>query len=125
MAPEGKTLLVTEFFCFQGDSIWNSNNDELARLALDSLERLGYIRKDDILENVVIRVPKAYPLFEIGYQEQVEVIDDYLSRFTNLHLAGRVGMFKYYNMDHAIRSGMEAAEKIITERSKSGLAQSR
>ena len=48
----------------------------------------------------------------------VDEIYDYLSRFKNLHVAGRVGMFKYYNMDHAIESGMAAAEKIIERNSE-------
>jgi protoporphyrinogen oxidase len=115
MAPAGKTLLVTEFFCFEGDEIWNTDNEELASMAVDSLVRLGYLRHHEVLEHVVTRVPKAYPVFEIGYQEHLNVIADYLSRFKNLHTAGRAGMFKYYNMDHAIGSGIAAAEKIIKQ----------
>ncbi len=118
MAPEGQTLLVTEFFSFEGDAIWNTSDAGLISIAVDSLARLGFILPREVIESVVTRVPKAYPLFEVGYQKQVEVIEDYFSRFANLHLAGRVGMFKYYNMDHAIRSGMGAAEKILAERSK-------
>ncbi len=29
MAPEGKTLLVAEFFSFEGDAVWNTNDDDL------------------------------------------------------------------------------------------------
>jgi protoporphyrinogen oxidase len=65
------------------------------------------------MDSVVVRVPKAYPLFEIGYQRHADILHDYLGRFRNLHIAGRGGMFRYYNMDVAIRSGMEAAEKVI------------
>jgi protoporphyrinogen oxidase len=117
MAPDGKTLLVAEFFSFQGDSVWNASDQTLTGIAVQNLERLGYIRGSEVLDSAVQRVPKAYPLFEIGYDRYVDEIYDYLSRFKNLHVAGRVGMFKYYNMDHAIESGMAAAEKIL-ERSK-------
>ncbi len=116
MAPEGKTLLVTEFFSFEGDEIWNRSDDGLVSIAIDSLVRLGYIRPAEVTESVVTRVPKAYPLFEVGYQKHLDVVYDYLARFTNLHAAGRGGMFKYYNMDHAIKAGMDAAEKILNRR---------
>ena len=113
MAPAGKTLLVAEFFSFQGDELWSAGDDKLAKIAADNLERLGYIRKEEVIESVIKRVPKAYPLFEIGYAKYFDEVNAYLSGFKNLHIAGRVGMFKYYNMDHAIDSGMSAAEKIM------------
>jgi protoporphyrinogen oxidase len=116
MAPEGKTLLVTEFFCFEGDAVWSQPDDRLSAIAVDNLERLGYIRDHEVIETIVKRAPKAYPLFDIGYREHLEVVYDYLDRFENLRIAGRAGMFKYYNMDHAISSGMASAEAILRSR---------
>ncbi len=116
MAPEGKTLLVTEFFSFQGDDIWNSKDDDLTRIAVESLERLEYIEGHEVLESVVLRVSQAYPLFEIGYEKHLDVMYDYLAQYSNLHIAGRAGMFKYYNMDHAIDSGMMIADKVLNKK---------
>ena len=116
MAPKGQTLLVTEFFCFEGDAIWNTSDDGLVSLAVDSLAQLGFIRPAEVIDSVVTRVPKAYPLFEVGYRKHLDVVYDYLAKFTNLRAAGRGGMFKYYNMDHAISSGMTVAEKILNRR---------
>ncbi len=113
MAPAGKTLLATEFFCFQGDAIWNAPDEELVRMARASLERLGYIRQEEVLDSVVVRAPKAYPLFSTGYEEHFDRVHAYLSRFRNLHVAGRAGAFRYLNMDHAIGAGMETAERIL------------
>ena len=115
MAPDGKTLLVAEFFSFQGDSVWNASDQTLTGMTVQNLERLGYIRDSEVLDSAVQRVPKAYPLFEIGYDRYVDEIYDYLSRFKNLHVAGRVGMFKYYNMDHAIESGMGQRRRSLGE----------
>ena len=61
----------------------------------------------------VVRVPRAYPLFEVGYREHHERICAYLGRFRNLEIAGRGGTFKYLNMDHAIAAGIDAAERIL------------
>ena len=115
MAPPGKTLVVAEFFSFQGDPIWNQHDGRLADMAIENLERLGFIQRHEVLDYAVVRVPKAYPLFEVGYREHVSVIYEYLGRFKNLHIAGRSGMFQYYNMDVAIKSGIETAEKIIRQ----------
>ncbi|MEW5747081.1 MAG: FAD-dependent oxidoreductase [Nitrospirota bacterium] len=113
MAPPGKTVLVMEFFCFKGDRIWNETDERLIALSAEHLERLGFITRKDVIDGMVVRAPKAYPLFEIGYAERSAVLYDYLGRFENLHIAGRVGKFRYYNMDHAIASGMEAAEQAL------------
>ncbi len=109
MAPAGKTLLVAEYFCFRGDTIWNRTTSEATRLTVDGLERLGLIDKRDVLNSVVLRIPNAYPLFEVGFKQHCEHIQDYLDQFDNLHVAGRGGTFSYYNMDHAMRSGMDIA----------------
>lgn len=116
MAPEGKTVIVMEFFSFRGDHIWNETDERLAHITVENLEALGFIKRDEVIDSAVVRAPKAYPLFEIGYERLCDEIYDYLSRFRNLHIAGRGGMFRYYNMDHAIESGIITAEKIIKKR---------
>lgn len=113
MAPEGKTILVAEYFSFEGDRIWNASDEQLADITFQGLEQIGFIRRSEVLDSAVVRVRHAYPLFEIGYAEQCEVIYGYLSAFRNLHFAGRTGMFRYYNMDYAIESGLRAAEAVI------------
>jgi protoporphyrinogen oxidase len=113
MAPEGKTILVEEFFSFKGDAVWNKSDEELAAVAVENLENMGFIKKHEVIGSSVVRVPNAYPLFEVGYEERCDEIYEYLGRFRNLHITGRIGMFRYYNMDHAIESGIKTAKKII------------
>ncbi len=116
MAPEGKTHIVTEFFCFKGDKIWSSTDEELTSITVNNLEKLGFIKESEVIDSCVLRVPKAYPLFEVGYREHCDKILHYLKNFRNLHIIGRGGMFRYYNMDRAMESGIEVAEKILGER---------
>ena len=113
MAPKGKSLLVMEYFSFKGDTIWNMSDEALTELTVDNLVRLGFVDQHEVLDSMIVRVPRAYPLFEVGYDDHAGVLFDYLERFSNLHIAGRSGMFRYYNMDVAIRSGMETAENVI------------
>jgi protoporphyrinogen oxidase len=113
MAPEGKTILVLEFFSFRGDATWSAGDDVLTRITIDNMERLGFLSASEVIGSAVVRAARAYPLFEVGYKELCDELYDYLGRFENLHLAGRTGMFRYYNMDHAIESGITTAERII------------
>ncbi len=113
MAPEGKTLLVTEHFCFQGDDAWRTTDERLVGSTVSHLARLGFVKPDEVEDAVVVRVPHAYPVFEVGYENSYRTILDYLGRFENLHVAGRTGAFKYLNMDLVIAAGIDAAERII------------
>jgi protoporphyrinogen oxidase len=113
MAPAGKSLLVMEYFSFRGDAIWTMSDEALTDLTVDHLVQLKFISRREVLDSRIVRVPNAYPLFEVGYRKHTDVLLDYLGRFENLHIAGRSGMFRYYNMDVALRSGMETAERIL------------
>jgi protoporphyrinogen oxidase len=117
MAPDGKTIIVIEYFSFKGDNIWNESDEKLTDITVENLEFIGLVKKQEVINSIVVRVPNAYPLFEIGYKEISSVIYKYLSTFENLHIAGRSGMFKYYNMDHAIESGINAANEVIQKSS--------
>ena len=113
MAPPGRTLLVTERFCFRGDATWNASDAELIETTVHHLEKLGFIRRPEARDGMVVRIPAAYPLFEVGYREHSRFLCEYLRRFENLQVAGRGGLFRYYNMDHAIASGLAAAEVLL------------
>jgi protoporphyrinogen oxidase len=118
MAPEGKTLLVTEHFCFRGDDVWSADDDALAGTTIAGLESLGLINRCEVIDSLVLRVPNAYPIFEIGYDGDRRKICDYLGSFENLRVIGRGGMFQYFNMDHAMESGIAAADEIMAGSTK-------
>jgi len=113
MAPPGKTHLVTEFFCTRDDDIWNKSDAELTELTAHHLQKLGFIDADEVVDSVVMRIGKAYPIFEINYMKYYERVCDHLESFSNLHLIGRTGRFRYFNTDSAMESGIAAAESII------------
>ena len=78
MAPERKTLLVMEYFSFTGDAVWTMSDEALTDLTVDNLVRLGFVDRQEVLDSVIVRVPKAYPLFEVGYDVHAGVLFDYL-----------------------------------------------
>lgn len=115
MAPEGKTHIVAEYFCDRGDAVWNSSDDELAAVTTAHLQSLGFFTAQEVEDRCVLRIPHAYPLFNVGYEKHVKVITDYLDQISNLHLVGRSGLYSYLNMDHAMESGIRIAEQLLLE----------
>ncbi len=114
MASSNKvTPIGCEYFCNQGDELWTKSDDELISLASDEMERVGLIKKDDILEGNVYRMRDAYPVYNGDYQKYIKQARIIIDKIDNLHIAGRGGMFRYNNMDHSILSGLYAARAIM------------
>ena len=104
--------LGLEYFCSEGDSLWNMTDAALVSFATEELIKIGFIASDPVLDSVVIRVPKAYPAY-FGSYDQFEVIRDFTDRLSNLFLIGRNGMHRYNNADHSMLTAMTAVDNIV------------
>ena len=114
MVPdENMTSLGLEYFCDEGDEFWNMADQDIFNLASREVEKIKICNAADIVDYTVIRVPKAYPVYSLGYREYIGVLEEYIKKFSNLQLVGRYGLFKYNNMDHSILTGIYAAKNII------------
>ncbi len=114
MVPDQeKTCLGLEYFCFQGDSLWNSPDDQLIKLGIKELETLGFIKPEDVVDGTVVRVPKAYPIYDAASQESLRIVRRFLDRFRNFQLIGRNGQHKYNNQDHSMLTAMRAADNVL------------
>lgn len=101
-----------EYFCDEGDGLWIKSDDEIAQLAIDELSIIDIVEKEDVLDHVVIRMPKTYPAY-FGSYDRFHEIRNFVDRFENLFLIGRNGMHKYNNADHSMLTAMVAVENII------------
>jgi protoporphyrinogen oxidase len=114
MAPKDHTSLVAEHYCFEGDEIWKTSDQDLvARTIADLADKLKLISRDDVLGGFAIRIKKPYPVYELGYREHLQRIQRYLKTIVNLQSVGRGGMFKYYNVAHLVESGVRSAENVF------------
>jgi len=107
-----QTTLGLEYFCTERDSLWSLADEEAIRLGESELEKLKILKAGRIRDAFVVRVPYAYPVYEVNYRKYLKVIKDYAGTFGNLHCMGRSGMFRYNNMDHSILTGFLAARNI-------------
>lgn len=114
MVPDpSKTGLGLEYFCTEGDALWRTPDEELIALAAREVEQIGLARADEVEGGVVVRVPKAYPIYDSTYREHLDVLRGFLGRFSNLQTIGRNGLHRYDNQDHAMLTGMLAVRNVV------------
>lgn len=108
-----------EYFCFEGDGMWNMDDGDLLVLARKELEQVQLANAADVVDGCVIRQPKAYPVYDDNYRQNVEVVRRAIeAHCPNLHLVGRNGMHKYNNQDHAMMTAMLTARNVLAGEKK-------
>jgi protoporphyrinogen oxidase len=114
MVPDAsKTCLGLEYFCFEGDGLWTMADPDLVELGRQELDRLGLARAADVEDGTVVRMPKAYPVYDSTYAQSLKTVRAFLDGLGNLQTVGRNGMHKYNNQDHSMLTAMLAAENIL------------
>jgi protoporphyrinogen oxidase len=102
MVKPGTTCLGVEYFCFEGDEIWEMPTDEAVALATRELANIGLIDPDSVIDGVKVLVPRAYPMYDGDYADAVSLLREYLGTFTNMRTFGRNGLHRYNNQDHSM-----------------------
>ena len=108
------TWLGLEYFCTEGDDLWQMVNENLIRFAAGELAKIGLIDVEDAVDGRVVRMPKAYPAY-FGTYDEFKLIRDYLDTIENLFLIGRNGMHRYNNQDHSMLTARLAVENIVND----------
>jgi len=114
LVKDGRTCLGLEYFVFEGDDIWSSSDEDLVARGTRELEILGLVSAADVEAGYVVRMPKAYPVYDDSYKDNVEVLRRWLDEHApNVHPVGRNGMHKYNNQDHSMYTAMLTIENIV------------
>ncbi len=101
-----------EYFVNEGGDLWIKPDQDMIDLGIHEMEKIGFLKKEDVVDACVLRMPKAYPAY-IGSYTQLYVVRDYVSTIPNLFLIGRNGMHRYNNQDHSMLTAMMAVDNII------------
>jgi protoporphyrinogen oxidase len=113
MVPDpAKSCIGLEYFCFEGDGLWAMDDRDLIDLAKREMEVLGLLGGCEVEDAHVVRMPKAYPVYDGEYAEAVATVRSFVDGIDNLYLVGRNGMHKYNNQDHSMLTAMLAVENI-------------
>jgi protoporphyrinogen oxidase len=115
MVPEGSDAasIGMEYFCFEGDELWNMADDDLVAMASQEIEKLKLAKAANVRFGFVCRVHKAYPIYDVEYAERVASIRSWLETVPNLAQVGRNGLHRYNNSDHSMLTAMRAVDNIL------------
>ena len=115
MVPEGSTdaSVGMEYFCFEGDELWNTDDETLVKMAGEEVEKLHLAKAENVKFGFVERVHKAYPIYDEAYAERVQTIRGWLENINNLAQVGRNGLHRYNNSDHSMLTAMRAVDNIL------------
>jgi len=116
MVPDPRTTCVgPEYFCTEGDALWSLPDAELLALARRELAAIGLAEAEQIVDGTVVRMPKAYPVYDDEFGPALAQLRQFVARFTNLQLVGRNGTHKYNNQDHSMVMAMMAVRNYFGE----------
>ena len=111
---ENTVWMGLEYFCSEGDELWEMGDDEFIKMAIGELEHIGIIKAQSVKDAVRIRVKKAYPAY-FGSYYQLGKVREFLDSIPNLYCIGRNGQHRYNNMDHSMLTAIEAADNILNQ----------
>ncbi len=108
---ENTVWIGLEYFCNEGDEMWNMSDEDYIKFAIDELVKIDIIDREDVRDSVRLRVKKAYPAY-FGVYSRFDEVRSYLDGYDNLFCIGRNGQHRYNNMDHSMVTAMEAVRLI-------------
>lgn len=111
-APPGKTSLILELACDEGDDIWEADEDELTRECCEELKSLGLLNGERVEHKFTTRIKHAYPIYTLDYHRKVKKLFEVVEPMENLVPIGRQGLYRYNNMDHSMKMGFLSARHI-------------
>ena len=107
-----RSFIGLEYFANRGDDLWSLSDDELIELGASEARTIGLFDPSEVEAGTVVRMPKAYPVYDGDYETHLRVLRDWLDGFDNLFTVGRNGQHRYNNQDHSMLAGLFAARKV-------------
>ena len=114
VANQNNYWIGAEYFCNEGDELWEMEEQKMKALAVKELAKIGLIESNKVKDSVVVKMSKAYPSY-IGAYNDFELVKEHLSNINNLYLMGRNGMHKYNNQDHSMLTAKTVVDMILEQ----------
>jgi protoporphyrinogen oxidase len=106
--------LTLEFFSFPGDNIAVLDDSQKIDLAIEELMKIGFLKSAREVEDAFVVFSRAaYAVMQMGYEQNVAKIRNYLDGLEGIQTMGRGGLFQYNNQDHSTMTGILAARNLL------------
>jgi protoporphyrinogen oxidase len=113
LSPKDENILAIEISCHYESNMWKSSDEEIFSMCIQEIEKDNFIKKVDVINYKVIKVPSVYPIYRKDYETHLKETEKYFAKIKNFFSIGRQGQFYYGDIDQMIRVGFDAADKII------------
>ena len=116
-SPQDENILAVEISCHYGSKMWKTSDEEIFSMCMQGIKKdsLLILKKEDIINYKVIKVPSVYPIYRKDYEIHLRETEKYFAKIKNFFSIGRQGQFYYGDIDQMIRIGFDAAYKIIRD----------
>jgi len=113
MVPADRTILCIELSCWRDEPLWNATNEEIYRLALNDVMKMGYgVTEAEVEDYYVTDIPTAYPVYGLNFEDHLIPVLEGVHSVSNLLTLGRHGLFLNNSMDDNVLLGMTVGDHI-------------
>jgi len=113
MVPPDRTILCIELSCWRDEPLWNASDDEVYRIALADLLKMGHgVTEAEVEDYYVTGIATAYPVYELNFEDHLIPVLEGVHAVPNLLTLGRHGLFLNNSMDDNVQLGMKAGDAI-------------
>jgi protoporphyrinogen oxidase len=113
MVPGDRTILCIELSLWQNEPLWNASDEEIYRIALHDLMKMGYgVTESEVESYYVTQLATAYPVYELNFEDHLIPVLEGVHEVRNLMTLGRHGLFLNNSMDDNVGLGFQVADHI-------------
>jgi len=113
MVPKDRTILCIELSLWKDEPLWKASDEEIYRLALRDLMKMGYgVTESEVDAYYIAEIPTAYPVYELNFEDHLIPVLDGVHQMRNLMTLGRHGLFLNNSMDDNVGLGFQVADHI-------------
>jgi len=106
------SFIGLEYFANQGDALWSRSDEDLIGLGTSEACTIGLFSPDEVRAGIVVRMPKAYPVYDGEYERHLRTLRGWLEGMDNLFTVGRNGQHRYNNQDHSMLTALYAVRNL-------------
>ncbi len=113
MVPADRTILCIELSCWRDEAVWKASDEEIFRIALKDLMKMGYgVTEADVEDYYIADIATAYPVYELNFEDHLIPVLEGVHAVPNLLTLGRHGLFLNNSMDDNVLLGMKVADGV-------------
>jgi protoporphyrinogen oxidase len=106
------SFIGLEYFTTRGDALWERSDEALIALGTSEAHTIGLFSPGEVTAGIVVRMPRAYPVYDDEYEQHLHTLRSWLDRMENLFTVGRNGLHRYNNQDHSMLTALYAVRNL-------------